>query len=221
MDRTVIVVFAKAPRPGTVKTRLVPLLGESGAAALHARLVEHTLATARAAFPGRIELHCAPDCEDPLFHTLRERYGAALAAQAPGDLGARMAAAFDAALAVHPRALLIGTDCPALTARHLRQAEDALLGGCDAVLGPAEDGGYVLIGLTRTDARLFEGIAWGGDGVLAETRARLRALDWRWRELDTLWDVDRPEDYRRLLESGILDAKLAAGMRFERENQSQ
>jgi glycosyltransferase A (GT-A) superfamily protein (DUF2064 family) len=73
------------------------------------------------------------------------------------------------------------------------------------VLVPADDGGYVLLGLTRSDKRLFEGIAWGSDTVLADTRARLRALDWRWRELETLWDVDRPEDYQRLVESKLLD----------------
>ena len=73
-----------------------------------------------------------------------------------------------------------------------------------------EDGGYVLIGLTRCDARLFEGIAWGGSSVVAETRARLRALGWTWRELDTLWDVDRPEDYERLISSGLLDPQTAA-----------
>ncbi|MBM3356652.1 MAG: glycosyltransferase [Betaproteobacteria bacterium] len=221
MSSTVVMVFAKAPRPGEVKTRLIPLLGADGAAALHARLVAHALATARAAALGRLELHCAPDATDPFFGFCRRHYGAVLAPQAEGGLGARMAAAFAAALAVYPRALLIGTDCPALGARHLREAEDALLGGCDAVLGPAEDGGYVLIGLTRTDARLYDGIAWGGDGVLAETRTRLRALGWRWHELETLWDVDRPDDYERLLKSGILDAKLAAGTQFEREKESQ
>ena len=111
------------------------------------------------------------------------------------------------ALAEHAHVLLIGADCPALTARHLCQARQALLGGADAVLAPAEDGGYVLMGLSRFDARLFEDIAWGSDGVLQETRARLRALGWRWRELETLWDVDRPEDYERLVESGLLSSK--------------
>ena len=106
-------------------------------------------------------------------------------------------------------ALLIGSDCPALTARHLRQADRALRDGADAVFVPCEDGGYALIGLKRVDARLFDGIAWGGETVMAETRSRLRGLGWRWRELETLWDVDRPEDYQRLLASGLLDGRHA------------
>ena len=116
-----------------------------------------------------------------------------------------MLAAFEAALAAHARVLLIGSDCPALTARHLRQAERALRDGNDAVLAPSEDGGYALIGLTRCDARLFAGIAWSGASVMEDTRARLTELGWRWRELDTLWDVDRPEDYARLMDSGLLE----------------
>jgi uncharacterized protein len=202
---TCIIVFARAPQPGAVKTRLIPLLGPEGAAALNARLVKHTLATVRKAALGAVELHCAPDCDDDFFRFCSNRYRVDLVAQTDGDLGARLAAAVSAALAVHGRVLLIGSDCPALTARHLRQANQALLDGAATVLVPAEDGGYVLLGLTRSDKRLFEGIAWGSDTVLADTRARLRALGWRSHELEPLWDVDRPEDYQRLIESKLLD----------------
>lgn len=202
---TCIIVFARAPQPGAVKTRLIPLLGPEGAAALQARLVKHTLATVSKAALGAVELHCAPDCDDDFFRFCSNRYRVDLVAQADGDLGARMAAAVSAALAVHARVLLIGSDCPALTARRLRQANQVLLDGAAAVLVPAEDGGYVLLGLTRSDKRLFEGIAWGNDTVLADTRARLRALGWRSPELETLWDIDRPEDYERLIESKLLD----------------
>ena len=206
---TTVIVFARAPRPGAVKTRLVPLLGEEGAAALHARLVEHALATVRAAAFSRIELHCTPDTDDAFLRCCAGRYGAALVPQAAGGLGARMLAAFEIALAAHARVLLVGADCPALTARHLHQAETALRGGADAAFVPCEDGGYALIGLGRVKAGLFDGIAWGGATVMAETRARLAALGWRWRELETLWDVDRPEDYVRLMNSGLFDARHA------------
>lgn len=199
-----VILFARAARPGAVKTRLIPLLGPEGSAALHARMVKHSLATARKAALGAIELHCAPDCDDDFFRFCGNRYRADLREQADGDLGVRMAAAASRALAVHARVLLMGSDCPALTARHLRQACQALAGGANAVLTPAEDGGYVLMGLSRFDARLFEGIAWGTDSVLQQTRDRLRALGWRWQELESLWDVDRPEDYQRLMESGLL-----------------
>lgn len=196
---TAVIVFARAPSPGAVKTRLIPVLGAEGAAALHARLTEQTLETARAAALARIELHGTPDIDDPFLRSCARRFATALAAQTGADLGARMLAAFESVLARDPRALLVGSDCPALTARHLRQADEALRDGADAVFVPCEDGGYALIGLRRIDARLFDGIAWGGATVMADTRDRLAALGWRWRELETLWDVDRPEDYARLM----------------------
>lgn len=200
-----VIVFAKAPVPGTAKTRLVPLLGAEGAAALHARFVKRTLETARKGSFARIELHGTPDIEDPFFRFCAGHYGVALVAQTEGDLGARMLAAFERALGGCARALLIGCDCPALTARDLRRAEHALRDGADAVFSPCEDGGYALIGLRRADARLFEDIAWGSATVMPEMRRRLAALGWRWRELETVWDVDRPEDYERLMASGLLD----------------
>jgi rSAM/selenodomain-associated transferase 1 len=203
-----LLIFTKAPRPGTVKTRLIPLLGQQGAAALQARFIAHALTVARTAAIGPMELHCAPDCSDAFLNLCAAGYGAALVPQCEGDLGARMQHAFERALALSPRALLIGTDCPPLTVRHLRDADRALRAD-DAVFAPAEDGGYALIGLKRCDARLFRGIAWGGPTVMEDTRARLHALGWTWRELETLWDVDRTEDYQRLLDSGLLDEKRA------------
>ncbi|MGH8622135.1 MAG: TIGR04282 family arsenosugar biosynthesis glycosyltransferase [Burkholderiales bacterium] len=217
---TAVIVFARAPSPGTVKTRLIPLLGAEGAAALHARLVEKTLETAHAAAFPRIELHGTPGIDDPFLRSCGARFAAALVAQAGDDLGARMHSAFESALAARPRALLVGSDCPALTARHLRQADRALRDGADAVLVPCEDGGYALIGLTRADARLFDGIAWGGGTVMAGTRARLSELGWRWRELETLWDVDRPDDYARLIDSGLLDDRCTIEASFPRRRES-
>jgi rSAM/selenodomain-associated transferase 1 len=206
-DESAVIIFARAPRPGAVKTRLIPLLGVEGAAALHVRLLKRTLETARAASFRRIELHGTPDIDDPYFRFCAGHFAVALAAQVGDDLGARMFAAFEPALAEHPRALLVGCDCPALTARHLRQADGALRDGADAVFVPCEDGGYALIGLQRAEARLFDGIAWGGENVMTDTRARLTGLSWRWRELETLWDVDRPADYARLVGSGLLDGQ--------------
>jgi len=205
---TAVIVFAKAPRPGSVKTRLVPLLGAEGAAALQVRLVKHALETATKALRP-VELHCAPDANDPFFRFCAGHYGVTVRAQVEGDLGARMLAAFTQSLTEHACVLLIGSDCPALTARHLRQADRSLRDGADAVFIPCEDGGYALIGLQRVEAALFDGMTWGGEHVMADTRARLTALGWRWRELETLWDVDRPEDYTRLMGSGLLDSRRA------------
>ncbi len=201
ISETRLLVFAKAPQPGAVKTRLIPLLGERGAAALHARLIEHTLGIASEAALGPLELHGAP-AADPLLSACAARYNARLVEQCAGDLGTRMHNAFAAALAGGAPAILVGADCPPLTAHHLRQAAHALAGANDAVVTPTEDGGYALIGLKRCDSRVFAGLAWSTPSVMDETRARFTALGWRWAELATLWDVDRPADYARLAASG-------------------
>ena len=111
------------------------------------------------------------------------------------------------ALRRHPGAILIGSDCPALRPADLRAAARALRGNADAVLSPAEDGGYALIGVRRAARGLFQGVEWGSARVLAQTRLRLKRLRWRWRELRTVWDVDRPEDVARLRKSRLLGRK--------------
>jgi rSAM/selenodomain-associated transferase 1 len=201
-----IIVFAKAPNAGEVKTRLIPALGADGAAALHGQLLHRTLVTATNAGLGPVELHCAPDENDPFLRDCGRHFGIALAPQRGDDLGGRLHHAFEEALARHARVIVVGTDCPVLTEQHLRDAQQALAGGNDAVLIPAEDGGYALIGLTQCDARLFNDIPWGSDTVLTTTRERLKELRWRWHELETLWDIDRPEDYRRWSERVIENA---------------
>lgn len=212
-----VIVFAKAPVPGEVKTRLIPRLGARGAAVLHAALVERALETACSAQVGRVELCGAPDASHPFFVACAKRFGVAVTAQTAGDLGARMHAAFERVMPDSGSALLIGSDCPALTPEQLHEAAVALQGGYNAVLGPAEDGGYVLIGLARTSPEVFDGIAWGGPDVLLDTRARLGALGWRWHELAVLWDIDRPDDLARLAEriecgARYLDAARHAGI---------
>lgn len=203
---TAILVFARAPVAGATKTRLIPLLGAEGAAALHRRLLLHTLAAAATAAPGKLDLWCSPDDGHPFLQAAASRHGARLQVQQGADLGARMAHAFAQALRQSRQVIIIGTDCPALTAAQLQAAAGALRGGQDAVFAPAEDGGYALIGLAREAPQLFAGIPWGGPGVMAATRGQLRGSGLRWQELATLWDVDRPDDYRRLLQSGLLDA---------------
>jgi len=200
---TALLVFARSPRPGRVKTRLVPLLGAQGAARLHARLVERTLSTAVAAGLGRVYLYCTPGTGGAFFKKMQKRFGVRLRPQSRGDLGERMYNA----LRRYPCAVLIGSDCPALKPADLRAAARALREDADVVLAPAEDGGYPLIGLRRVSRRLFDGIAWGGPQVLAQTRRRLRAMGWRWKELRTLWDVDRPEDVARLRRSRLLRSR--------------
>jgi glycosyltransferase A (GT-A) superfamily protein (DUF2064 family) len=105
-------------------------------------------------------------------------------------------------------AIIVGTDCPTMQVDDLLAAHQALAAGDDVVLGPAEDGGYWLIGLRRCDPRLFTGIAWSNAGVLDATRERLVTLGWRWSELVTRWDVDRPEDLARFALTPSLSALL-------------
>lgn len=196
-----IAVFARAPEPGRVKTRLIPALGAAQAADLQRRLALLALETAIASGIGPVELWCAPDATHPFFLNCAQRYGVALASQGAGDLGERMNDALETMLRASERALLIGSDIPGLTAQYLRDADAALKEGCDAVLGPAEDGGYVLIGLRRTSPALFEDMPWGGADVCMKTRARLEQMQLNYRELPALWDVDRPEDLPRLFRS--------------------
>lgn len=197
-----ILVFAKAPVAGAVKTRLISALGEEGAAALSARLIVRTLDMARGCNAAPVELHVSPDVRHPFFRALPD--APPLSLQRGDDLGERMHAALATALADADFAVLIGTDCPAMDCNYLQQACAALAEGHDAVLGAAEDGGYVLIGVRRPVPALFDGVEWGSGRVLEQTRQRLVGLGWDWLELPTLWDLDRPEDLARLRLCAVL-----------------
>lgn len=192
-----IAVLARAPVPGIAKTRLIPALGAGGAAALQAWMLRRSVATARAANLGPVQLFCAGELDHEAFIACANGGAVALHAQASGDLGERMLRAAESA-ATAGGAIVIGTDCPALTPDHLRHV--ALeLARHDAVVIPAEDGGYVLIAMRRPSPEPFAAIRWGEPDVMARTRLRLAGLGWRWAEPETLWDVDRPQDLDRLL----------------------
>lgn len=192
-----VAILAKAPVPGYAKTRLIPAIGAQEAARLQAALLRHALSTVRGAGLGATRLWCAPDAGHPGFAGLPVPM-ARRHAQPDGDLGQRMAAAIAAAPG-RAGTLLIGTDCPALRPGHLRWAADALRAGRDGVLLPAEDGGYVLIGMRVLHPALFSDIEWGSPRVLEQTRHKLRTLGLDWLEGETLWDVDRPDDLPRLM----------------------
>lgn len=204
MNATLVIVFARPPLPGQVKTRLIPALGASGAARLQTLLIDRALSTARNARPAFVELHGAGVRGGSRLRALARRHSVRLMTQASGDLGRRMALAIERGLRRARRVVLIGSDCPVLCPADLRRAVSALAGGCDAVFAPAEDGGYTLVAMRRASPRVFDSIEWGGAAVMGATRARLAELGWRWRELPQVWDIDRPEDYRRLSASGLL-----------------
>jgi len=192
-----ILIFAKAPEPGYVKTRLIPALGAEGAANLYVHLLKQTVESVVAANLSPVQLWCAPNSKHAFFQQLTSQYHVTLSDQSSGDLGERMYSAVDVALEESESVLLIGTDCPLLSSVHLAQALQWLMGGENAVLGPAEDGGYVLLGLRQNAAVLFENMPWGGDQILKLTQQRLAELNWHWQELEPLWDIDRPADFER------------------------
>lgn len=192
-----ILIFSKAPLPGRAKTRLIPQLGEQGAAEFSARLIRHVVQLTARSRLCPLQLWCAPDSSHALFQELHGAYGVELKQQQGRDLGERMAHALADGLSGSSPVVLIGSDCPAITADYLEQALQVLVNGSDCVLGPAEDGGYVLVGQSVPNTAMFEKVNWGTPEVLQQTRQRLSAAGLAWSELATLWDVDRAEDIAR------------------------
>ena len=190
-----IAILAKAPVAGLAKTRLIPALGAQGAARLQRRFTRDAVRVATAAALGEVVLWCAPAATHRFFRALQRTTGIRCQDQPDGDLGERMLRAASGQEA--QPVLIMGTDCPALQAHHLRAAANALT-GADAVFIPAEDGGYVLVGLQQPQPGLFAAMTWSTDRVMAETRQRAASLGLRIRELPMMWDVDTPADLQRL-----------------------
>ena len=190
-----LLVFAKAPLAGQVKTRLAGTYGERGAAQLYRLMLRETLTKAVGLAP--LELWCTPGKWHSYLHTCAREVGATLRVQKGGDLGVRMHGALTHALEDAPWAIVVGSDCVSLSRADLDVACAALHRGKQAVLGPAEDGGYVLLGLRRIERGLFRTVRWSGSGVLVQTRNRLSRLRYDWVELPTRWDVDTPREVRR------------------------
>ena len=176
-------IFARLPVPGKVKTRLIPALGEEGAARLYARLLAQTVEVARESGLD-FELRVTGG-EVAAFHAL---FGSDVAVvdQGEGDLGAKMAR-------VEAPALLIGSDCPSVTAPLLRAAAGALEDR-RVVLGPANDGGYYLIGFSEPVPYLFDAMEWSTPSVLPETLRRLAERGMGPAVLPELADIDTAED---------------------------
>ncbi len=194
-----IVIFAKAPLPGFAKTRLSPALGSKGAALLARKLLEHCVAESLAADIGPVELCVTPHREHPIWHALSIPGSVEWTEQGEGDLGERLARATERVISRGEALLLIGTDCPELKAARLRDAA-AMLNQYDACLHPVSDGGYSLLGLNHHLPSLFTDIPWSTADVAKLTRQRLEAAGWRLKELETLHDIDEPEDLQWLPE---------------------
>jgi len=192
-----IVQFSKIPIAGHVKTRLIPTLGELGALSLHKQLLRHTWRSLNATQLASVELWRDQNSTSVFFDDLSPAVNSAHV-QRGADLGERMVNAVVTVLESCDAVLIVGSDCPQLDANYIESALQALYDGSEVVLGPASDGGYVLIGMRRAILQLFVDIDWGSDQVLAQTRRCLQALNCSWHELPERWDVDRPEDLQKL-----------------------
>jgi uncharacterized protein len=199
-------VMAKAPRPGFVKTRLAPLLGDEGCARVQSWLIRHAARWADESGDAHVAVAPAGAEEEvrPLVPS-----GVTLLPQADGDLGMRLSAATEQ---VRGPVLVIGTDCPVLGPEHAEEAAAALADGADACLGPASDGGYWLVGLARPAPALFDIGAerWGGPEVLARTLQCAEHAGLRVTLLREERDLDDPGDVAPVLADPRTPPELAA-----------
>lgn len=212
-SNSALIIFAKAPIPGTVKTRLCPPLTADEAASLHGSLVLDAIERAKDLPGATLYLAGAPDLGHPFFKTVEGRYRVRLLAQRGEDLGARMLQALKEAFALgHEPVLLTGTDLPSLPRVHLKAALEEVTVH-DLVLGPTEDGGYYLIGLRRYISNLcptlFEGIPWSTPSVLAETRKKAEAAGLTMSLLPACRDLDDLDDLKAFIKLAGRDEHIS------------
>lgn len=203
-EEVLLIQFAKEPLPGRVKTRMLPALNPEQACELHRELVIWTAQMLTTAGLGRVELAVAGDAASPLFGHCKTLGVHAVRRQQGANLGERMYNALAGGLPGHSKVILVGSDCPQIDRDYLLSAI-AGLDNSNVVLGPATDGGYVLIGVRQVDKRWFDGVEWGAASVYADTVARFELTGAIWQPLAELQDIDRPEDlalWRALIEQG-------------------
>jgi len=192
-----IIIFARVPLAGAVKTRLASSLGDEQALQVYLQLLRQTVQRASASALAAVEVHVTGDPGHPVFTSLAAEYAIKIRCQRGNNLGQRMYSALARCLDSSCCCLLIGTDCPNITAEYLGEAFSILEQEQDVVIGPAEDGGYVLIGARRVEKEWFNNIPWGSRQVLQASRGKLAADKVNYSELKTLWDIDRVDDYHR------------------------
>ncbi len=195
-----LILFTRYPEAGVTKTRLIPALGPAGAADLQRRMTDHVIARALALIQSRkvsVEVRFEGGSEERMRGWLGN--SPQYCRQGPGDIGARMRRALGASFNEGiERAVLIGSDIPGITTTILASAFDQLE-SVDLVLGPAADGGYYLVGLQHSAWAaaadgFFRDVPWGTERVLAVTREKIASLGLQAVFLETLADIDRPED---------------------------
>jgi len=206
---TCIIIFAKYPARNKAKTRLQPALGIDGAARMARQLLLHSIEQAiDTGFT--VELCVSPAPTDPCWQAFDLSDSLRWSAQAEGDLGLRMLIASQLALQSFNKVVLIGTDCPSLTTACIQTAVHQL-DQHDAIMIPATDGGYVLLGFREVNESLFSEIVWSTPSVAAVTKQRMAALGWTLALFDPLHDIDEPKDLKHL-PSGWLDSQINIGI---------
>lgn len=191
-----LLIFTKSPVLGEVKTRLQPEYSTEQSLTIHKKLTLNTLELSKGLIDIDVELCCTPDRNSLFFLDCENNFPITLNNQQGADLGERMAFSFSVALQTYKKVVVVGTDCPDIDKDYITQAFDALNEN-DAVIGPAVDGGYVLLGLRKFSLELFTNILWGSDKVFSQTIKVLNDLSWSYQELGIMHDLDRPEDLLR------------------------
>ncbi|NNE37284.1 MAG: glycosyltransferase [Gammaproteobacteria bacterium] len=196
-----LIIFSKNPVEGKVKTRLVPEWGSEGALKIYKDLLKKTIETVKQSEISDIYIYCTPNLEDSYLQFCSSQYELKLELQKGKDLGERMANAIHDMTQKYSNVIIVGCDCPELSYKDINLAAEKLNVDFDLVLGPSEDGGYYLIGMNNYFPEVFQDIDWGTGSVLSETRRHISEQGLMVYELDTKWDLDRPEDVHRYFRS--------------------
>jgi len=192
-----IIVFCKTPLLGKVKSRLMPELTAEQAMAVHIQLTERLLSWLSKSQLCQVDVWAFPDQDAPFFKQCEAEFDISLSVQCEGDLGQKMSHAIAHTLSTAKHVILIGTDCPSLSAEHIESSLKALEAGQDIVIAPAEDGGYTMIGCSQSYPVLFEDIAWSTDTVFTVTKQKIDGLGLRCYVSPLQWDVDTFIDWQR------------------------
>ena len=190
-----VLIFTRAPEKGKCKTRLIPYIGEEAAAQLQHNLICKTVAKLCEKNSFVCQLWCTPSYSNDCFLALTKKYNLILHKQEGDNLGERMLHALEQQ--TNRYAIIVGTDIPLLSLEYIESAILKLQEGNDAVIGPAEDGGYVLLGVNQVNPTIFKDIHWGTNQVYEQTCNRLNQTNMRWTSIDCLWDLDDINDFKR------------------------
>lgn len=212
MSERKLLILAKAPIAGHAKSRMIPLLGEDGAAELHQQLTHWLLQKLCRATNYEpeydVELWCASDLHHPFFLACAHEFGITLKLQQGDDLGDRQFYAMQSALCESDAVVMVGSDVASLKVGDICDAFEQIESGAGIVIAPADDGGYGLLGGSMINQELFGGITWGGAQVYSGMVANLNSLEIDWQQLAAVWDIDRPEDLARLRGELMLSREL-------------